>query len=320
MGLFHTCAFASSDDLAPIDKALRTAIEQALSAPPESAWHAAAKALGSESRSRLAHWLTAQMALVRAGEIPQFDMQDRDLLAEARARMHVRPKGHLPASLVILREHSNLGRYTLLVDLSVARLFVVRINSDSRLPEVVDEFYTTLGLGGGDKRRKGDQKTPLGAYRLLKGIDNPRPDGFLGKRAITLDYPNPDDRANGRTGSSIWIHGVPEDIHVRPPRASDGCLAISNADMERLEQYVDFGKTYIVISARVDWMLAQQWLKRQSSVLTRLATSNMGSDLVAIFDPGPQRSVVMLRKGTRSAVSTFLDRKQFLLDENGPVR
>ena len=52
-------------------------------------------------------------------------------------------------------------------------------------------------------------------YQIRKELDKPRADGFLGNTALTLDYPNADDKSVGRTGYGIWIHGVPSNVHVR---------------------------------------------------------------------------------------------------------
>jgi hypothetical protein len=189
---------------------------------------------------------------------------------------------------------------------------------------LVDQFYTTLGISGADKKKEGDRRTPIGVYRLVKEIQNPRADGFLGKLAITLDYPNPEDKREGRTGSGIWIHGVPDDVHVRPPKASDGCLAISNDDMIRIKQYVDYGKSYILISKKIQWLAADQWrtqnrrvtqavagLRPQQGGTLRPAGSREASPtLLAVFDPGPERSVVTLTGQPQSVTRHFIERQQ----------
>ena len=320
----QTPSVAAPDRKAPIDQTLRAAIEQSLMANPEQAVASASQAASLEPKSRLAHWLAAQSVLTLAGDVPKIRKKDRDLLAEAGVRLYAPPAGHLPASLLHLQDHPQLGRYSLLVDLSVSRIFIFKANAQTGLPELVDQFYTTLGLLGADKQKEGDRRTPIGVYRLVKEIQNPRADGFLGKLAITLDYPNPEDKRQGRTGSGIWIHGVPDDVHVRPPKASDGCLAISNDDMIRIKKYVDYGKSYIMIAKKIDWLPLDQWRghsQRITKVLLQVATAAQDKavgtgkqgasspQLLAIFDPGPDRSVVTLTGQPKSVTRQFIERQ-----------
>lgn len=321
----QTPSMAAPDRKAPIDQTLRAAIEQSLMANPEQAVANASQAANLEPKSRLAHWLAAQSVLTLAGDVPKIRKKDRDLLAEAGVRLYSPPAGHLPASLLHLQDHPQLGRYSLLVDLSVSRIYIFKANAQSGLPELVDQFYTTLGLSGADKQKEGDRRTPIGVYRLVKEIQNPRADGFLGKLAITLDYPNPEDKRQGRTGGGIWIHGVPDEVHVRPPKASDGCLAISNDDMIRIKKYVDYGKSYIMIAKKIDWLPPDQWRSHSQRITKALLQATTpttqpkaavaskqatpAAQLLAIFDPGPDRSMVTLSGQPKGVTRQFIERQ-----------
>ena len=174
---------------------------------------------------------------MQSGQFKALSKQDQDLLRESEARLHRVPSGSLPANILSFGRQLDIGRYLLLADLSVSRIYVFDISATT--PQLVREIYSSIGVKGPIKLREGDRRTPIGVYRLLKEIKNPRADGFLGDLAITLDYPNAEDRRARRTGSGIWIHGVPHEVHVRPPRSSDGCLAISNTDMLTIREFVD---------------------------------------------------------------------------------
>jgi murein L,D-transpeptidase YafK len=102
---------------------------------------------------------------------------------------------------------------------------------------VVRSYHVQLGLSPtGQKERSGDFRTPEGAYRLERR--NPRSDFFL---SIKVSYPNPDDlkrakRGHWDTGGSIMIHGLPNQLRHEPDYYTshdwtDGCIAVSNADM-----------------------------------------------------------------------------------------
>jgi len=102
---------------------------------------------------------------------------------------------------------------------------------------VVRSYHVALGLSPvGQKERSGDFRTPEGSYRLERR--NARSDYFL---SIKVSYPNKDDvkRARARhwdTGGSIMIHGLPNQLKHDPDYYlqrdwTDGCIAVSNADM-----------------------------------------------------------------------------------------
>lgn len=74
----------------------------------------------------------------------------------------------------------------------------------------------------GPKLREGDGQAPEGYYALGPGSLNPRSDFHL---SMNLGYPNAFDRAHGRTGSFLMIHGA---------CVSAGCYAMTDARIERL--------------------------------------------------------------------------------------
>ena len=102
---------------------------------------------------------------------------------------------------------------------------------------VVRSYRVQLGLNPvGQKERSGDFRTPEGSYRLERR--NPRSDFFL---SLKVSYPNPQDMRRARahhweTGGSIMIHGLPNTLKHEPEYYenhdwTDGCIAVSNADM-----------------------------------------------------------------------------------------
>jgi murein L,D-transpeptidase YafK len=102
---------------------------------------------------------------------------------------------------------------------------------------IVRSYHVQLGLSPvGQKERSGDFRTPEGSYRLERR--NPRSDFFL---SLKVSYPNPDDlkrahRGHWDTGGSIMIHGLPNQLKHEPDYYNnhdwtDGCIAVSNADM-----------------------------------------------------------------------------------------
>ena len=127
---------------------------------------------------------------------------------------------------------------------------ILVVKSERRLylfrgPEVLRSYRVSLGLNPrGHKEREGDFRTPEGMYRLTNR--NRRSAYFL---SIKISYPARDDlmraRANGwEVGGQIMIHGLPnnpshaEDYYTTTDW-TDGCIALSNADMLELWSLVD---------------------------------------------------------------------------------
>ena len=105
---------------------------------------------------------------------------------------------------------------------------------------------TGLQLGDapiGQKRFQGDERTPEGRYTIDYG--NPHSSYHL---SLHISYPNARDtayaRAQGRSpGGLIFIHGQPNDWTTGrvPGDWTDGCIAVSNAEIEALWQAVPDG-------------------------------------------------------------------------------
>jgi murein L,D-transpeptidase YafK len=74
----------------------------------------------------------------------------------------------------------------------------------------------------GPKHVEGDRQAPEGFYTVTPALMNPHSAFHL---AINTGYPNAFDRANGRTGSLLMIHGI---------CASAGCFAMTDPQIEEI--------------------------------------------------------------------------------------
>ena len=109
-------------------------------------------------------------------------------------------------------------------------------------------FRTITGAQLGDqpeghKRFQGDERTPEGRYTI--DYANPQSSYWL---SLHISYPDADDRAyaaaRGRSpGGAIFIHGQPNWLPAGrlPGDWTDGCIALSNAEIEELWQAVPDG-------------------------------------------------------------------------------
>ncbi len=252
----------------------------------------------SEPNFRLAQLLYGQVLAQRSGAhglvSPLADDQDphvRELLDEYRSRISETqsgpPAGTLPSSILRL---SSDHRYAIVADLPRSRVYVMQ-NVDGQLLQVRD-YYASIARNGFGKQNSGDLRTPVGIYRVTGFAPGVKLPPFYGAGAYPLNYPNAWDRVHGRTGSGIWLHGVPDSTYVRPPRASEGCVVLANADLTELKSLIVPGMTPVVLSDKVDWLppgtMARQrdelikrienWRRRWSAVDTEAYLSFYGDD------------------------------------------
>jgi len=110
---------------------------------------------------------------------------------------------------------------------------------------VIKEYKCTTGKDLEDKEKEGDKRTPEGAYLLVSKLEGPSLPPKYGICAYPLNYPDPIDRRLNKRGDGIWLHATPIE---RPPFNSEGCVVVSDKDMEEITSYVKVGKTFICIS------------------------------------------------------------------------
>jgi len=121
----------------------------------------------------------------------------------------------------------------ILVSLRESRLYLYQRNETGKMIQKAD-YYVTMGRKGSGKEREGDLRTPIGVYHMVDLLPGATLPDLYGVGALPLNYPNQWDRKNGKTGSGIWLHGVPSDTYIRAPKASRGCVVLNNSAMEHL--------------------------------------------------------------------------------------
>src|SRR3990167_5580733 len=219
---------------------------------------------------KLAHLVKGGLLMARAGAIDNFGSaanapRDKieDLRDEARARLQrvlSQPDSKLASRLLWKLDEQK--KYVLVVDTSRATLIVYEnVNGE---PRYVTDFYITIGKLGTEKVAEGDKRTPIGVYFIKAELPKNKLADMYGSGAYPLSYPNEWDRKNKRTGSGIWLHGTPSDTYSRPPRASDGCVALANDDLNKLAPYLQVGVTPVIITNQMDWSNEQDRGERVS--------------------------------------------------------
>lgn len=140
----------------------------------------------------------------------------------------------------------------LVADTESATLYRLGIAGNRVVSE--EQRYMSIGQNGAGKQRAWDRKTPLGIYFVTGRLDTSKLDAKYGDAAFPLDYPNEQDRYHERTGYGIWIHGVDRNLSRRPPRDTDGCLALPNEELRSLGEYLRPLETPVIVAREVQWV------------------------------------------------------------------
>ncbi len=110
------------------------------------------------------------------------------------------------------------------------------------------EFRVAIGKVTGDKEIQGDKKTPEGIYfteSIMSGSSLP---AKYGPMAIPINFPNPIDSLEHKTGYGIWLHGVEQDGRIDAANVTDGCVAFYNSDIQLLGRWLHPHQAIVMIS------------------------------------------------------------------------
>jgi murein L,D-transpeptidase YafK len=258
-----TAAFAAPSRAvqqpAQAEKALSKVFEAIEQGKFDLAFERVEALIAANPNYRLAHMIRGDLLLARtrtittfgnAGNVPREKIED--LRAEALSRLRAlkeRPAaGQVPRYVLQFRPDQT---HALVVDSKRSRMYV--FENDRGRPRFVADYYVTLGKRGIDKAREGDQKTPIGVYHVTANLPRKKLGDFYGSGAFPINYPNEWDKRHGRNGHGIWLHGTPSDTFARPPRASDGCIVLSNVDLDFLSAELQVGLTSVIIADEIQW-------------------------------------------------------------------
>ncbi len=224
---------------------------------------------------RLAHLIRGDLLLARTQPIQTFGALNgapADKVADLRAEAIVRLKAYrekpeanfIPRYLLQMQPDQ---RYAVVVDTRRSRLYLYENDTkNGGRPRFVADYYVTQGKLGADKLSEGDKKTPVGVYHVTANLPRQKLADLYGNGAFPLNYPNEWDKRQGRGGSGIWLHGTPSDTFARPPKASDGCVVLTNQDLEAVSKNLQVGLTPVIISNSVEWLSLDDWTRERKEL------------------------------------------------------
>ena len=243
---------------------------------------------------RLAQLVYADLLSARIGQPPRIDevapgsaaADLAELRDEATLRLKALqerpPLDQIPAEFIVLPKAVH---HAIAVDTSRSRLYL--FENGPRGLRLVSDHYVSLGKQGVDKTVEGDQRTPLGVYFVSDRMGGGSLEQRFGVGAMQINYPNAFDKLRGRTGSGIYLHGVPFDTYSRPPKDSDGCVVLANDELTMLMNTVPLHDTPVIITRKIHWVhddTAQQHRAEILDAVNHWQSVRSAEDLQALAD------------------------------------
>src|SRR5471032_3285137 len=266
--------------------------------------------LGQLIRGDLLLMHTRPVAVLGAGVPAGSEAKLSDLRREAAVRLQAEPGRPAPTlwprALLQMRKDQ---KHALIVDAKHSRLYLYENRNDQI--RLVQDFYVSQGKLGVNKLKEGDMRTPVGVYTIVGHLLGAKLPNIYGKGALPLDYPNDWDKLHGRSGSGIWGHGTPPETFSRPPLSTDGCVVVSNDDLNTLTRSVEIGKTPILIGDQVEFVSKEQMERdlRVASALVeawrRDVENRDDAGLRALYSP-------RFKSAADEDVNAWLDKNRFL--------
>lgn len=239
----------------------------------ESALQLTESLLNQYPTFRLGHLIKGDLLLARSKPISTFGNASNapqeklsDLRDEAVARLKAyrnrsATTDYVPRYLLQMKPDQ---KNAIVVDTQKSRLYLYQ--NDNGRPRFVADYYISHGKLGAEKRREGDKKTPVGVYHVTSSLSPKSVGDFYGTGAFPINYPNEWDKRQGRNGHGIWLHGTPSDTFSRPPKASDGCVVLSNTDLDSLAKNLQIGLTPVIISNSIEWLTLDDWQNERAAL------------------------------------------------------
>jgi L,D-peptidoglycan transpeptidase YkuD (ErfK/YbiS/YcfS/YnhG family) len=152
-----------------------------------------------------------------------------------------------------IKNSRRTGDYSIIVDKFSHKLYVYQKGL------LKMEFEAEMGKNWvGDKRVKGDMATPEGMYKVVKKLG---PGSTRYHKALLLDYPNAEDKAQFRSGikdgsipANAGIGGLIE-IHGHGGRGTDwteGCVALTDSEMDAVYKIAKQGTPVTIVGSMTE--------------------------------------------------------------------
>lgn len=168
--------------------------------------------------------------------------------------------GQVPSSILFLGDQK--PSYALVVDKSQQKLYLYQ--QEEAGPRLIRTFNCATGENAGQKKTRGDKRTPEGVYFFTRWIEYKNLGSIYGIRAFPMDYPNLFDRREDHRGDGIWLHGTDKPL---TPTSTNGCIVLENEDVAEISKYIRLKQTPIIIREKIQTVSLEEIQRERNRFL-----------------------------------------------------
>lgn len=171
----------------------------------------------------------------------------------------------------ILQMDKKFAHHVIVVEKSTHTLFLYENNKGT--PKLVEKYKIATGKKAGNKKFRGDHKTPEGVYQLntfhsAQDLSTKYGESaeIYGAGAFTLNYPNLIDARKGKTGGGIWLHSTDDNSRISKGLDSRGCVVVVDKDLKDISKYIDLNNTSMIITEDLTFNNKKSWETNKNSI------------------------------------------------------
>lgn len=176
---------------------------------------------------------------------------------------------YYPAQLLMLDD--NFAHHVVIAEKSTHSLYLFK--NVNGLPQLVNKYPMATGKKAGDKLFQGDHRTPEGVYSFTDFLTHQdlldrhgKQGQIYGVGAFVMNYPNPIDKRNGKTGGGIWLHSTNDETRIDKGLDSRGCVVATNSNLIELSKFIELNRTPIVVVQNLTYLEKNAWLNQRSNL------------------------------------------------------
>ncbi len=181
---------------------------------------------------------------------------------------------YLPAQLLMLDD--TFSHHVVIAEKSTHSLYLFK--NENGKPTLVSKYPMATGKKAGDKFYQGDHRTPEGVYSFTDFLTHQdlldrhgKQGQIYGVGAFVMNYPNPIDKRNGKTGGGIWLHSTNDETRIDKGLDSRGCVVATNSNLIDLSKFIELNRTPMVVVQNLSYLEKTSWLNQRSNLNDALA-------------------------------------------------
>lgn len=170
--------------------------------------------------------------------------------------------------------------------------------NENGLPKLVTQYQIATGKKAGDKIFQGDFRTPEGIYHFTEFLTHAQllekhgqQGEIYGVGAFVMNYPNPIDQSQGKTGGGIWLHSTNDETRIDKGLDSRGCIVAHNQNLIKISDYIELDKTNIIVVHDMNYLNEAAWQAERAKLnqmvqgwLTAWQEENL-EDYISYYSP-----------------------------------